>query len=401
MLRSLNSYNFLTQFQNSEYKKFYRFYILQFLLLSASLARGTAIGFVLYKLGVTPQQLGLMTSIAMGGMLLGYWATPYLHKTLKNPSLVFNFAQYAVALNSLLLMVYTANCFYHNNWGNYWFWTAISTIGSFFVSIDQLSRPLFVKKNFANVNFVKIMRQDALTMGIAKVIGFATGAIIVSKLWVLFIFLFGFLVSVGMIYYVKNISKRALESVVKSVSLFNILQKNISYFTTISIHVITCFILFPINTQAITYAKIWNIPFYWFYICGSLGNVFFNVIISPRVGMSLGKSYLFHLACLVSGFALFLTTSSWVLLGSFLVGGSYSSLSVLASSRLYEGTVKESRNLISRFYIIGSIGCIIGSYVLGSALGNLDKNTVFSALIIASVFSYGLLAFFTHRSGKH
>lgn len=401
MLRSLNSYSFVTQFQNSEYKNFYRFYILQFLLLSSSLARGTAIGFMLYKLGVTPQQLGLMTSIAMCGMLLGYWATPYLHKKLKNPSLVFNFAQYAVALNSLLLMAYTANCFYHNNWGNYWFWTAISTIGSFFVSIDQLSRPLFVKKNFANVNFVKIMRQDALTMGIAKVIGFATGAIIVSKLWVLFIFLFGFLVSVGMIYYVKNISKRALESVVKSVSLFNILQKNISYFTTISIHVITCFILFPINTQAITYAKIWNIPFYWFYIFGSLGNVFFNVIISPRVGMSLGKSYLFYLLCLVSGFALFLTTSSWVLLGSFLVGGSYSSLSVLASSRLYEGTIKESRNLISRFYIIGSIGCIIGSYILGSALGNLDKNTVFSALIIASVFSYGLLAFFTHRNGKH
>ena len=262
MLRLLNFLNFNSQFQSSEDKSFYRFYILQLLLFSAGLARSTAIGFVLYKLGVSPQDLGLMTSIAMGGMLLGYWVTPYLHNVLKKSYLVFNFAQYAVALNSLLLMGYIIFCFFQDSWGNYWFWTMMSTIGSFFISIEQSSRPLFVKKSFPNINFSKIMRQDVLTMGIAKVMGFATGAIIVSKLWVFFVFLFGLLVSIAMIHYVKNISKKEIIPISQKIISSNVIQKSISYVTTVFMHVITCIILFPINTQAITYAKIWNIPFY-------------------------------------------------------------------------------------------------------------------------------------------
>ena len=140
---------------------------------------------------------------------------------------------------------------------------------------------------------------------------------------------------------------------------------------------------------------------HWFYICGSLGNVFFNIVINPKVGIGLGKSYIFYLLCLVTGFSLFLTSNSWVLLGSFLVGGSYSSLNVLASSRLYEGTNKGTRNLVSRFYLIGSIGCIIGSYMLGEGLGNLDKNTVFSILIITSLITYGLLGWLNNKNNNH
>jgi MFS family permease len=401
MLRLLNFFNFNSQFQSSEDKSFYRFYVLQLLLFSAGLARGTAIGFVLYKLGVTPQALGLMTSIAMIGMLLGYWSSPYIHQIFKKSYLVFNFAQYAVALSSLLLMTYIINCFYNNNWGNFWVWTAMSTIGSFLISVEQSSRPFFVKKSFPNINFSKIMRQDVLTMGVAKVLGFATGAIIISKLWVFFIFLFGFLISIAMIQYVKKVSQKPVIPLLETLSVSLVVEKKISYLITVGLHLITCLILFPINTQAITYAKIWNIPFYWFYICGSLGNVFFNIVINPRVGMGLGKSYVFYMVCLISGFTLFLTSSHGVLLGSFLVGGSYSSLNVLASSRLYEGTNKSGRNLISRFYLIGSFGCIIGSYMLGLSLEKLDKNTVFSILIVISIVAYGSLALFTHKTNKH
>lgn len=394
--------NFILTSKPSENKIFYRFYILQLLIFTASLSRGTAIGFVLYKLGVEPQELGLTASIAMGGMLIGYWATPHLQKLLKNSYLVFKLSQYALALNYFLLMIYISECMYHNYWGNYWFWTAMGTIISFFVSVEQYSRPLFVKDSFPHINFSKIIKQDVMTMGIAKIIGFSTGVIIVSSLWVFYIFLYGFLISLIMIYYIGKISKKNDIILFQKTSIVKIKkERKVDYITTIALHIINCLILFPINTQAITYAKVWNIPFYWFYISGAFGNVFFNIFVNKLSGTDLGKYYLIYVACLVLGFSLFLTSGYWVLLGSFFVGASYSSLSILSSSRLYEGTFKGSNKSISRFYIMGCIGCIIGSYVLGFFLNKLDKNVVFTFLIVFTIVTYGLLALFTKKTNRY
>ena len=379
-------------FQNDLEKRFYTFYILQILVFGSGLARATAIGFILFQLGVSPQQLGLMTAIATCGMLGGYWFTPYLHKIVKYSDVIFTIAQKAVSINSIILIIYTLFCIYEHTWGNFWFWTFMSTVGSFFISIEQSSRPLLVKKNFPTINFARIIRQDVLTMGLAKVLGFATGIFIISKFWVLFIFFIGLLSSIAMIAYINKISKREI-----TVSLQ---EKNnddkvidISYITTICMNIVTSFILFPINTQVITYAKIWHLPFYWFYICGSLGNVFFNAVINPRVGLTLGKAYAFYILCLLIGFSLFILDSYLVLIGSFLVGGAYSSLTTLGASRLYEGTSnhKRSSKLLSRYYVFGSLACIAGSYLLGVALGNFNKNIVFSSLAILSLIFYSII----------
>lgn len=392
---------FIFQSYSKDDKSFYKFYILQLLLFSAGLAKGTAIGFILYKLGLSPKDLGVFTSLGTIGALLGHLFTPSIHKVLKNPSSVFLLSQYAIALHSILLMLYILYCFYNNNFGNFWFWTVTSTISFIFVSVEQTSRPLLIKKNFPHVNFSKIMRQDVLTMGVAKVIGFSTGAVIVSNLWVFYIFLAGFLVSVAMINYVKKISKQAESKlIINTSSITPIIKKDISYMTTISMHLMTSFLLFPINTQAITYAKVWDIPFYWFYLSGALGNVFFNMLLGTKVGLNLGKYYLFYMACLVAGFSLFFISNHFVLLGSFLIGGAYSSLSILSTSRLYEGTSYIEKNLISRFYFLGSIVCIISSYLLGLAFGNLQKDTVFAILILLTISGYGSLVIIETKKTK-
>lgn len=90
---------------------------------------------------------------------------------------------------------------------------------------------------------------------------------------------------------------------------------------------------------------------------------------------------------------MFVVDSYIVLVGSFLVGGAYSSLITLGTSRLYEGTLnhKRSSKLLSRYYVFGSFGCIIGSYLLGIALGNLNKNTVFISLAILSFIFYSII----------
>jgi len=339
----------------------------------------------MYRLGASPQELGLMTSISMTGMVLGHFFTPHLQRYYKDSNLVYAFSQKAVLWICVLLMLYTALGMYGNNWGNFWIWTIISTLSSFCISVEQASRPLFVKNSFPDINYSHIMRQDVLTMGVAKVLGFASGILIVSHLWVLFIFLIGALISYAMLFYANKMIKSS--SVIERLKAIKEPVSILSYKTTIAIHMLTYLLLFPINTQAVTYSKIWNVPFYWFFIAGSLGNVFFNLFLNKTVGLELRKAFVVYTFCLLAGFGLFLTASGYeVLAGSFLVGGAYASFNALSSSRVYEGGF--AAHYISRFYVAGSVICIAGSYLLGLGLEHMSKNSVFTILFCLSLLYF-------------
>ncbi len=387
-------------------KSFYIFYLLQLFIFTSSLARSTAIGFVIYHLGASPQDLGLMTSIACFGLLAGYWATPKIHKALKSANLVFALAQKCLVFSSLILLAYTFWGIYKNDWGNFWVWAILNSIISSFTSIEQSSRPLMVKRAFSGANFSHIMRQDVLTLGMAKIIGFGAGAFILSKSWVLFTFFLCTIASLSMLHYIKIMRQKNLLTPDDKLKESNLIEpipgenavvmpqdneEKISYASTLSMHIVTCLLLFPISTQAITYSKIWNVPFYWFLVVSSLGNVLFNVVINPRSGLKLKKAYLLYVTCIVIGFLLFLSQSIvLVLTGSFLVGGAYASLSALSTSRLYEGLNKTHKSgvWISRFYIIGGVTTMIGGYLLGYALNHYNKNHVFIFLSLITIAFY-------------
>lgn len=361
---------------------FYRFYVLQILVFSSGLARTTAIGYVMYRLGATPQQLGLTTSISLLGMLSGYFSIPYLRR-----DDLFLSAQRASLVLYGVMLFYTAYIIYAGHWGNFWIWTALSTMSSFIISVDQAARPLYIKTRFANTNYASIMKRDVLTLGVAKVLGFATGIFIVSKWWIVLIFLIGAAITYSMCRYASVLEKVGVVQTAENHTF-----KEFSYKTTVALHMLSFFLLFPINTQAVTYSKIWDIAFYWFLISSSLGNIVFNLCFSHS--LELRKSFILYVVCLIAGLGLFLMPGYWVLLGSFMVGGVYASFTAISSARLYESGL--ATKYISRFYIAGSVVCIVGSYLLGALLENYSKNTVF-ILLMCTAALYLVLAYYSTR----
>lgn len=380
--------------QQEELRKFHRFYILQILVFSAGLARTTAFGYILYKLGASPKDLGLMTAISTAGMVLGYYSISYLHRLFKESNYLYLLTQKITFILSIILMIYMVCCICQNSWGNLWFWTFISTCFSFVISVEQTSRALFVKRSFPGLNYSSIMRQDVLTMGISKVLGFSTGFFIVSQLWVLFFFFLGFVITVVMFFYARQmLRKETIE--IKPTKVTIVHYKEMPYKVTVALHMLTYFLLFPINTQVVTYSKIWGLPFYWFFIVSSIGNVFFNLVVNKTVNLNLQKTFIVYIVLLSLGLSLFLVENNLVLLGAFITGGVYSILNTISSARLYE-TQGNTRH-ISRFYVLGSLTSIFGAYLFGISLEYFEKNTVFTGMVVFAILAYTSIYFYNKK----
>lgn len=377
------------------------------------LMRAVAIGTIAYNLHASALQIGILACSGAVGLLFGYLISRFRgvnHQSHK----IYEYSQIGLMACTFAMFVYCLWCFFQNSWGQLLVWNILSFLIHFFISSEQSIRPIMCHKVWvsAKIKYQEIIRQDIFVLGIAKVVGFAFGGLFHTMPLISIVALSQILSCLALVLFLRFIctqfllssipqnTKNTLEDsqINAAAPLASLYPNNLlpnqsneikkSYYITLSLHIYIALLITPISTQAPTYSRIFDIPFFWLLVASAMGNVVFNLSVAKKQILTLSSQYGFYVFMFTAGCALFLLPHYlFALLACFLVGFAYSALSTLSSSRLYEQVshLPSSARLISNYYITGALSACVSYWVLGFLLDHFAFNTVFLLLISCAI----------------
>ena len=279
--------------ENSFYRLFLSFKTLTNIL---GLIRGTAFGYLLHKLNVSPFYLSLFFIISIFSNVFCYFLFPFLSKKFNNSlKTIIAFE----LLCSLFLIISTAYLFFiysQNSFGSYWVLIFLNMLLFIPVYGFVSASPLFVKDNFPKLNYNTIIRFDFLSFSVAKLFGFSLGVLIIDIKYIIYLFIISFLYSVFLHFFYKQI---LLVNNIKKEEKTHSLNTNISFTDTYYNPILTyLMVLIPtiflviINVQSVFLDKTYGIPFYIFPLVGSMGGLCFNLFFNKKLSLNAGKNFI-------------------------------------------------------------------------------------------------------------
>lgn len=358
--------------EDREYKKFY---FMQWIIFVSSIAKGTAIGFITYKLNLTSMQLAVFAAMSTLGALGSYFISPYLRANSRNLELFFISTQALNFVFSLIGLGYSSWCYFNDSWGNFYIWLVLNFFLCLSIYLEPTARSIYVKKRFPNFDFAAIIKSDVFTMGGAKILGFAAGVFITSMISVVVVFLLNLLNIIWFWQYLTGeLKKRPFRKVfsldLNSVGeLAPVIEKSFNFRNTVMLFSLNAFFFAAINTQSVTYAKMWDIPFYVFPVVSSIGNILFSIFLNAKLDLSLKNGFEKYLVITVlGGLLIYFCSGLWVLLGFFLLGGVFSTMHVYSNARMYSSEEGKSTKVVAAYYLSYNILFAIASLLFGFAM---------------------------------
>lgn len=378
---------YLNNLMKREASCFKLFYSFQTLIAVFGLIRGTSFGYILHQLDVSPFYLSLFFIIGIFSNFICYYLFPYFNKKFKNSLKVMIAFEVICFVSLLISTLYLFYLSYIGSFGNYWIW-GILNLFLFLPVFGSLSvRPLLVKEKFPKNNYKTIIRLDLICVSASKLIGFSLGAIIISINYVLLFFILGLIISGLAIYFYVNLSRtHILYHQREEQNEDKNEQKDVYYnpiLTYLIVFIPTTFLV-GINVQAVFIDKIFGIPFYITPLLTSLGGLTFNLLLNKNLSLNLDKRFFIQGGLVVICFLNFsIFKSAYILVPSlFLLGGIYTTLSNMATSRIYSYSITRVPKSISRYYGLISLLNVLGTLFIGILLENIAPK--YSFLIWAS-----------------
>ena len=368
-------------------EKFLNFYSLQLSSLVLNMCRATAYGIIFSNLNISSGLLSLTAAIFSLFAILGFFSSSFIIKKIGETNL-FLINQIAFILLSTLSILCL---FFYNN--NIYVWISLSCIPSFFGSLEAISRPNYVIVNFSNKGIKNIVKNDIFLMGYAKIIGFMLGDFLGLNL-IIYVFVISIISNlVFFVWIYKNTSIK--HSIQLQVKKFNIKYLNDELKKFLYLDFLIGFFIFPINTQAITVAKINSINFIHILIISSLGNLVSHGIFRTSVKTK---------TIAISGMIIFLFTilsltflrGSIVLISYFFMGATYSTLLIISKGNIQNHFLdhKFRNEYLSFSFMIFAIFNILGAIFFGYLLSNFSFN---SAIYFYSVIFFTYLFLFKNK----
>lgn len=364
--------------KSEEDKEYLKFYFIQWVMFFSSITKGTAIGYVTYKLQLSAIELAIFAAMSTLGALGTYIISPILRKNTRNVETFFASTQIINIFFTLIAFSYSIFCYLTNTWGNFYFWLVINFFLCLSLYLEPTARSIYVKRRFPNFNFADITRSDVMTMGFAKIMGFGAGVFIVSSFAVVSVYFLNLLTLVYfLVYLLKKVKIRPFrklkEDVVKSVEVVNL-----DYKTTIMLLVLNASFFTALNTQTVTYNLLWAVPFYLFAVCGSIGNIIFSFLLNKNVDLSLKNGFNKYIFLTILGYSLlYLLDGYWTLIGFAVLGGVGSSLHLFSNARLYSSKQGQDTKTVSMYYLTYNVAFALASLLFGLLLEYVGVKNVF------------------------
>lgn len=348
-------------------EKFFNFYSLQLFSLILNMCRATAYGIILSNLNISSSLLSLTASAFSFFAILGFYSSSFIIKKIGENNL-FLMNQIAFIFLSFLSIL----CFIYFN--NIYIWIALSCIPSFFGSLEAISRPNYVIINFSNKGIKNIVKNDIFLMGSAKIMGFMLGNILGLNL-IIHIFILSIIVNLiffSWMYHNTSI-KHKIKLQAKKFNIKYILHELKKF---LYLDFLIGFFIFPINTQAITIAKINNINFINILIVSSIGNLAFNEIFRSSIKIK-NIAICGIITFLFTILSLTFLNGNIILISYFFMGATYSTLLVISKGSIQNHFLEHKfRNEYIAFsFIIYSIFNILGTIYFGYLLSNIAFNS--------------------------
>ncbi len=354
--------------ENSCYRLFLSFKTLTNIL---GLIRGTAFGYLLHKLNVSPFYLSLFFIISIFSNVFCYFLFPFLSKKFNNSlKTIIAFE----LLCSLFLIISTAYLFFiysQNSFGSYWVLIFLNMLLFIPVYGFVSASPLFVKDNFPKLNYNTIIRFDFLSFSVAKLFGFSLGALIIDIKYIICLFIISFLYSVFLHFFYKQI---LLVNNIKKEEKTHSLNTNVSFTDTYYNPILTyLMVLIPtiflviINVQSVFLDKTYGIPFYIFPLVGSMGGLCFNLFFNKKLSLNAGRKFYTLGLILCFSFLTFAFAENKIIIlfSVFFIGGIYTTLNTICTSRIYSYSKTREPQSISKYYMSLAVFNVTGTFIIG------------------------------------
>lgn len=372
------------------------FYAIQLFLTTIGLIRGTAFGYILHRLDVSPFFLSLFFVIGILSNIFCYFLFPFFMKKLQSP--IKSMIAFELICLSIITIIlgYLFYLSYIESFGNYWLWSLLNLLIFLQVFGSTSCRPLLVKEKFPHSNFKNIIRLDLIFLSTSKLLGYALGVFIISINVVISIFIISFFASIiAILFYIK-----LYNTVNTSSDLQSIFQKKevVDHYYSPFLSYLICFIpsifLIIFSVQAVFFNKTFGIPYYIFPLCSSLGGLTFNLFLNKNLSLNLNTRFYFQglilFICFIN-FAIF--TSPFILLPSlFLIGGIYTTMSNISTSRIYSYSKTREAKSISRYYFFITLMNVIGTIFAGILFEITNLFNAFFILSLLILFVFILIA---------
>lgn len=367
-----------------EDKEYLKFYVIQWGMFFTSIAKGTAIGFINYKLQLSAIELAVFAAMSTLGALGTYLISPILRNRSRNIEMFFISTQVLNLAFTMIAILYSFYCYWVNSWGNFYFWLIINFLLCLSIYLEPTARSIYVKRRFPNFNFADITRSDVMTMGFAKIMGFGAGFFISSALLVLIVYVVSavFLI-LFLVYLFKRVKVRPFRKTVETLQNGSVEVLKLNYMTTVLILIFNASFLTSINTQTVTYSLLWSVPFYLFAVFGSVGNILFSTFINKNIDLTLKRGFKKYIYLIILGFSiLYFLDGYWTLLGFLILGGVGSTLHLFSNARLYSSIQGQSTKTVSSYYLMYNIAFAVSSLLFGILIEKIGVKNVFLIYII-------------------
>ena len=360
------------------------------------LMRGTAFGYILHKLNVSPFYLSLFFIISIFSNIICYYLFPFFHKKLKSSFktiIAFELLSTVFLFCSVIYLFYISNT---GGYGSYWIIVCLNLLLCVPVYGFISASPLFVKETFSKLSYRTIIRLDFISFSIAKLIGFSLGVLIINFNYVIGFFILGLIYSICLnfiyfkigSYYLKNSSSKLLSTEEKTPLNDTYYNQTLTYL----ILLIPTVFMVVLNVQAVFLDKTYGIPFYLFPLVGAVGGLFFNVVLNKNLSLRIGKQFILlgFIICSCFFILAFSTSKYLIFPAIFLCGGAYTTLSTICTSRLYSYSKSREPKSISTYYISLAGFNVAGTLVIGILFELFSVKIVFSSwsLILFLLFCF-------------
>lgn len=376
-----------------EDREYIKFYFIQWAMFFSSISKGTAIGFVTYKLQLSAIELAIFAAMSTLGALGTYLISPILRDKSRNLEMFFVSTQVLNIFFTSIALLYSFYCYWVNSWGSFYIWLVINFFLCLSIYLEPTARSIYVKKRFPNFDFASITRSDVMTMGFAKIMGFGAGVFIISSLAVVGVYFISLVCLILFLkYLIKQVKLRPFKKIEKSLdsSKANATVDKLDYKTTLLILILNASFFTALNTQTVTYSNMWGVPFYVFAVFGSLGNIFFSFFINKKPDLTLKTGFNKYIYLVVIGFCcLYFLSGYWTLIGFLILGGVGSTMHVYSTSRLYSSAEGRDTRKVSMYYLIYNIAFALSALLFGVLIQYAGINNVFLAYIfLPALFLY-------------
>lgn len=364
------------------------------------LIRGTAFGYLLHQLNVSPFYLSLFFIISIFSNVICYFLFPFLHKKLIQPLKIIIVFERLSSLFLFFCIIYLIYLSTGKN-GSYWILVFLNLLLCIPVYGFISASPLFVKETFSKLNYQTIIKFDFISFSIAKLIGFSLGVFIIDIKYIIFFFTLSFFYSIFLNHFYHKIifiyrDKQHNPSVIFSKSDNKTLVQDTYYnpILTYLIVLIPSIFIVVINVQAVFLDKIYGIPFYLFPLIGAIGGLIFNLFVNKTLHLNVGnKFYLFGFILIVSFLVLAFSKSKFLLFPAiFLIGGVYTTLSTICTSRLYSYSKTREPQSISTYYMSLAIFNVLGTLIIGVLFEFFSVKNVFISWSIVLFLIFTIIA---------